>query len=753
MLAGDSVTNEVEVSGPDTVADASLAADPADPDATIPGTGVDGDTASAGLDNLLPTIDKRIAVKTGPLANGSSVTPGTCAASHGTITWSDGNPAEPGYGPGDIVCFELGASFPSNVDYEGVRIQDLLPPGYRYLAGSATRVASIDTLATTSVASSSASQVTFAVSGGTVDSAGNEFRWTIAAELTDNAEGQAFDINANLQKMIHNNNGGLVFQLRDEAAAVWTEPEVRLVKGVRDVNNGAVNGPDFDGSRLGGSTSRTVRIGDEVTFRVDVWNQGNTNATATEVRDVLPSDFSCTDVDNISDGGTCSGGIITWTGLTVPQATAMGTGLTLTYDLTIPATITAGDNWTNTAGVASYQGLTNRAGTYDYYPANNIDPANAANENTDRADDPAFLDSPDPALVKVQATGITEAGNAGANRATIGEIIRYDVTATIPEGTVIYGGQISDVLPAGLVWHTGPGLFGGTVSNLTPGATSATGSAALAGSTVINSGQTVTYVFPTPYTNAPGSGDDQVTITFYARVTDVVGNDASPTPTRLRNTARLNWNDSVGSPMPQRVSNNVDTFVVEPNPQVDKTHTSPVGSTASPGDVVTYRVAVTNPTAGATNVSRAHDVRVVDTVPVGLTPLGVGGVPVTTNGDPVPSTGVSPVGPFAGTWSESTRSITWNPADWVAGLKAVDPGASSVFTYGARVDDPAVSSSSLQNTATLRVVLDGPGSESGAEPERGERQAVQRQRRRSHRGSAGHDRQGHRAVQPRRSGR
>ncbi len=702
VLAGDTVTNEVEVSGPDSVADASLAPDPADPDPTTPGTGIDGDTASAGLDNLLPTIDKRIGVKTGPLANGSSVTPGTCAASHGAITWSDGSPAELGFGPGDIVCFELGASFPSNVDYEGVTIQDLLPPGYRYLAGSAARVTSVDTLATTSVASSSVSQVTFDVSGGNVEANGNEFRWTIAAELTDNAEGQAFDINANLQKMIHNNNGGLVFQLRDEASAEWTEPEVRLVKGVRDVNNGAVNGPDFDGSRLGGSTSQLVRIGDEVTFRVDVWNQGNTNATATEVRDVLPTDFTCSDVDNISNGGTCSAGIVGWTGLTVPQATAMGTGLTLTYDLTIPATITAGDNWTNTAGVAFYQGATNRTGTYDYYPANNINPAFVANQNTDRADDRAFLDSPDPVLVKAQATGITEGGNAAANRATIGEIIRYQVTATVPAGTAIYGGQISDVLPAGLVWHTGPGLFGGTVSNLTPGATSATGSAALAGSTVINSGQNVTYVFPTPYTNATGSGDDQVTITFYARVTNVGANDASPSPTLLRNTARFNWNDSAGNPSPQLSSNNADTYVVEPNPQIDKIHTSPTGPNAGPGDTVTYQVTVSNPTAGVTNVSRAHDLRVVDSVPVGLTPLGTGGIPVTANGDLVPSTGVSPVGAFNGTWSQSTRQITWNPTDWVAGLDGIDPGASSVFTYGVRVDDPAVASSSRTNSASLR---------------------------------------------------
>ncbi|MEZ5229730.1 MAG: hypothetical protein R2710_24650 [Acidimicrobiales bacterium] len=94
VLAGDTVTNVAEVSGPDTVADASLAADPVDPDG-----GIDGDTTSAGLANALPSLDKRVSVKTGPLANGASVTSATCATDYNTITWSDGNPAEPATAP------------------------------------------------------------------------------------------------------------------------------------------------------------------------------------------------------------------------------------------------------------------------------------------------------------------------------------------------------------------------------------------------------------------------------------------------------------------------------------------------------------------------------------------------------------------------------------------------------------------------------------------------------------------------------
>ena len=711
VLAGDSVTNEAEVSGPDTVADASLSADPVDPDG-----GIDGDTSSASIGNSLPSINKRISVKTGPLDDVTPVTGATCANSYDLITWSDGDPTpELGYGPTDIVCFELGATFGPDVNYEGVQIQDLLPPGYTYINGSATRVATVDTIPGTTF-TESPSVVSFTVSGsGVVDDIGNEFRWVLAAQLNDNTEGVALDINANLQKLIHNNNGGLVFQLRDQAAAEWTEPEVRLAKGVDHVNTAASNGADFDGSLTGGSTAAVVVAGDAATFRVDVWNIGNTDALATEVQDHLPADFDCGDIATIpaiSNGGTCASGIITWTGLTVAASTGGGdvipdneytAPITLTYVLDVPSDIDPNQSWTNTAGIATYQATTNTAGPYSYYPANNIDTANAGLVNTNAADDPAYLVSPAPTVTKTQQSGIDEGGNAanaslgsGDDEATIGELIQYQVTATIPAGTTVYNAEIRDVLPTGLVWFTGNGLFNGTVSNLQP---TVTGTAGLTGGTVVHSAGTVTYELPDPWNNAAGSGEDSVTITFYAQVDDIVANQADPSATRLRNRARFDWNDAAGADRVDIISNRVDTYVVEPKPVIVKDHVTPAGNDVLPGQTITYRITVTNPTT-FNNVSVAHDITVVDTVPAGITPLGIGSVPVTANGDLVPSTGVNPAGLSAGVWSETNRTITWTPADWSA-LDAIDPDGTVRFTYDTEVDDPGIASSSLTNTAAL----------------------------------------------------
>lgn len=710
ILAGDEVSNAAEVSGPDFVAAArpGLVADAADPDG-----GIDGDTASASIDNALPSINKRVSEKAGPLADGQSATGATCINDYGSITWADGDPAVTGFGPGDIVCFELGATFPAEVDFEGVQIQDILPAGYDYVSGSAARVTSVDTIIGTTV-SDSGNIITFVADGtGNVEATGNEFRWVIAARLNDNTAGAANDINANLQKLTFNNNAGLVYQLRDDAAVVWAEPEVQIAKGVANVDGGTGNPADFDGSLTGGSTAVEVVEGQTVTFRVDVWNVGNIDATNTIVQDVLPSAFDCTDVTFI-DGGSCAGGVITWTGLTIPASTGPGddtpenedtASLTRTYSLVVPSGVDPDQTFTNTAGVASYQGGTNDAGTFEYYPADNIDPLNVSLENTEAADDQAFLSTPAVTVSKLQRSAISEAGNGqngtlatSAEEVTIGEIIQYQITAVIPEGTTVFDAQIRDVLPAGLNYFSGNGLFDGTVSNLQPTVTSSTGTSALTTGTVVNSSGTVTYDLPDPYNNAANSGDDSVTITFYAQVADSIGNQAAPTATAFDNRGRFDWDDAVGNDRADAVSSLVTAEVVEPNPVVVKDHTDPSGDTSLPGDAITYRITLTNPSA--TNVSVAHDVTIVDTVPDGITPLGTGGTPVATNGDLVPSTGVTPTGSFNGEWSETNHTITWTPAD-LSALDAIDPDGTVRFTYQGEVDDPSVSSSSLVNTAAI----------------------------------------------------
>jgi large repetitive protein len=697
VLAGDEVTNEAEVSGPDFVVAEHTNDGGADPEAD---GGIDGDTTSARLGNALPTIDKRISAKAGPLSDASTVTGATCGSQYGSITWQD--TVATGFGPGDIVCFELGATFPAQVDYENVIIEDLLPPGYEYVAGSAARVTSIDDFPGATFTPGN-----LRWSLGTVDNAGRDFRWVIAVRVGVPDDGEAGDIVANLQKMIHNQNGGVVFQYRDEAPAEWTEPEVDLVKGVKAVDavdnalDRAGQGPDFDGSASGGSTSVEIQSDAAVTFRVDVTNDGNKPALNVEVWDVLPAGIGCGDVSGITDGGVCSAGIIEWT----IASLAPGATVERNYVLTMPTSVVAGESWTNNAGVRTYQADTND-GTYDYFPRNNIDPSLAASENTDRADDQAFLHTAAPVVAKAQASGIAEAGN-GSNgtpgtaldRATIGEIVRYDLTLSIGDGTRVVNGIFSDVLPAGMTYFEGSALFGGSVQTLAPAVTSSALDAdgdRLDGGTLttpaVGSGGLVRYTLPADYREVANGADDTVTITFYVQAASGTAGD------NRDNQGVFAYEDGSGGSQPNRSTNTPRIRIVEPSPDVVKVHTVPATPVAAPGDTVTYQVTATN-LAGA-NVSVLHDVVLVDTVPVGTTPVRSGGGLVTADGDLVASSGTSPTGTFTGTWSDTLRTITWTRVDW-APLVSIDPGVTRTFSYQAVVDDPATASGVLENTVDL----------------------------------------------------
>ncbi len=699
VLAGDEVTNTAEVSGPDFVVGEHTNDAGADPEAD---GGIDGDTASARLVNALPSIDKRISAKAGPLSDASTATGATCGTQYGSITWQD--TVAGGFGPGDIVCFELGATFPAQVDYENVFIEDLLPPGYAYVAGSAARVTSIDDFPGATFTPGN-----LRWSLGTVDNAGRDFRWVIAVRVGVPDDGEAGDINANLQKMIHNQNGGVVFQYRDEAPAEWTEPELDLVKGVKAVDaadnslDRSGRGPDWDGSATGGSTTTEVQSEADVTFRVDVTNDGNKTALNVDVRDRLPTGIGCGDVSGITDGGSCASGVITWAVASLAPAASVERN----YVVTMPTNVPAHENWTNTAGVRSYQADIND-GLYDYYPRNNIDPTVTSGglENTDRADDQAFLSTAAPGVAKAQASGIDEAGN-GSNgtpataldRVTIGEVSLYRLRLTIPDGTRVVNATLSDTLPAGLVYFEGSALYGGSVQTLAPAITSADidgDGDRLDGGTFTHpangSNGLVRYTLPADYRDAADGADAVVDVTFYVQATT-----GSAGATRA-NTATFAYEDGSGGSQPNRNSNTTTLRVVEPSPDVIKVHTVPATAAVSPGDTVTYQVTAANVTG--TNVSVLHDVELVDDVPVGTTPVRAGGGLVSANGDLVASAGVSPTGTFTGTWSETNRTITWNRTDW-APLASIDPGVARTFTYQAIVDDPATASGALQNTVGL----------------------------------------------------
>ncbi len=723
VLAGDEATNWVEVIGPDfTIAETDPALD-TEADGTD-----DADTASAAIVNSLPSIDKRIAERSGPLGDGASLNAMSCATSYDSISWVDGDvdPGVVGYGPGDYVCFEVSADFPGSLDYDQTLVTDILPPGFAYVTGSATRVDSFvspahpdpDTLAGTAV-TEAAQVVEFRLgAAGVVGDLGHQFRWVLAATLQDPDDAAAADISVNLQKLWHSNTSGSVLQYRDEAKAEWTEPQLNLTKGVATIasvspaiTKAVDQGPDADGSHSGPMAPTPVQADAVVEFRLDLWNDGNADAVDVEVWDMLPGGFTCSDVSGISAAGACTGDgslanpyRVTWpsTGITVSAdlgRTAPTGGnpgdVILRYSLTVFGDVSADESFTNTAGIRKYEAIINGFDDGDvltedarrvYVPANNIDTTDSALvANTGGADDQALLTTADVVVAKDQQSGIADGGNsrnasllAANDEVSVGEVVQYELVLTIPEGTSVEAGILADVLPPELTYYEGSALVDGSVVVVGAQSSSTPGGAFTAwtvSTPSVGSNGTVSVVQPVgTYSNPAGSGDDELTLTFWVVVED---QPAVVDGSSISNTTSFGWDDGLGGAQTPETADAIVLDVVEPAPTVSKSHTVPAGNNVVPGDTITWNIAVSNAPANAT----AYDVVVTDTLPLGVTVTNFGG-------------GLSDSG--------SPETLRWTSAE-VVGLSAISPGGVVDLTVSVTVDDPSVVSGELRNDVAIQA--------------------------------------------------
>ncbi len=773
VLSGDAISNTVEVSADDLLIvenSEGIDDDPAD-EAGTP----DGDTAEGTLDTPLPSITKYVSVKDpGPLDENTAPIPNTasdCGAEFSNITWEDSaggapNPTDvyaTGYSPGDIVCFALTADFPPGLDYGGVEMVDLLPPGYEYINGSATRVTAgsgpiagggsipPDSIGSAVVSSEAVNRVVWDV--GDLPNTGQQFTWVIAALINPPGANALGDITFNQQKMTTRNTAGDVFQFRDMAGMEWEEPIVQLAKGIDriestsdDIDVPGPQGIDFDNSYNDDApTPQEVEAGARIFYRIDIWNEGNHDAINVEVWDQLPSGFTCADIDVASinpPSGTCVtvGGndVIQWPGdLPLPHdydnvgyQPDPGEFISYTYELLVPGGVAPDQLYENEAGIRSYQADVNSVlSPFTYLPEDNIDPS--VTPNTVSADDQASVFTKTPSVAKAQWSGIDDDGNdsngaplPAPDEATIGEIVQYTITAVVPEGTTIYAGEISDTIPAGLTYFEGNGLFDGAIGPLAPTVTivpdpadagATAGNADPCGDPTVgdlatpghNATGDVVLSFPCDYQNAIGTGDDIVEITFYVQVDDVSATQADPAPaTTFSNQATFAWENEEGDGGDVD-SNTVVTEVVEPNPEIVKDHTTPTppSNTISPGGGAVWQLTITNPSTTANNVTTLHDLVIVDTVPVFATPLATpGGAPVTATGDTIEGPGGAvglweTSGPRTITWSVATP---WNPSGDETVLDELAPdGAPIVIDFEVEFADSLPASADIVNEATV----------------------------------------------------
>lgn len=646
VLEADSLTNSVNMRGLDSRrAVIGTALDP-EPDGLL-----DFDASSAQIDGVVPTIDKQVATRA---SIGTGLPPSRCLPSNGA-SYSDAMAT--GFGPGDIACFKLRVNFPLGASAKSSMVRDYLPPGLTYVAGSTLVTVANNLLPVSGEPAVSGDMLEWELGNlGLVDDTGAVWEITFEAAVVDPTLGAAFDVKGNLQKYTQENTAGEVLSLRDDVDVRLSEAQLTLVKAIL-VGPGSITADPVG-----------VQANDTVTYAVDVNNSGDLTATSTEVWDVLPAGITCADLValSISDAGSCAAGVVKWTTLTVPgRATLVAPvgNKRVTYQVVVPSATAANQSYTNTAGVRTYETAANGdVPVFAYFPVTNIDASvPVPSRNAARADDTARIFAAIPLLTKTRTTSVTEAGNTVGGQATIGELVDYTVTLTIPQGTTLYAGAVTDNLPASL-------------TNLTIESAQLNGAALPSGGVdAALAGQVLTISLPPAYTNVQLSGNDTVVVVVRGQVKDVGGPVRGNT---IANTASLAYESPSGTPQTAIPGAAPNVTVVEPGVTITKADDTG-GTPVISGQVVTYTLTVRN----AAGFSTAHDIVVVDDVPVSL------------SGAPVPAT---VVGFPAATWDGD--KLTWAP------IASLAPGASTVLEYTVTVPTPIVAGSSFTNTATATTV-------------------------------------------------
>ncbi len=659
VSSSDDFTNTVQLAATsNTIVDALGA---------IAATAVE-DESEAGLTAGGPSISKDVALPP-VVVPISECGPGGSGAG---LSW---DPDVAGtFSPGDIVCFRLRVQFPSMLDTLKPIVTDFLPAGFEYIETRLGVDNTIDPGGVLITFDPAANSIEFDLTD--IDVGGELLEGIIAARIVDPDAAQPGDILGNLMKFRYSNTNDDVFQLRDQADVVWSEPILTLDKSVATVNGGAPVGNPV-----------AVNEGDTVVYSVAVENIGTDDALDVSVRDVLPSQIDCGDVSGISNGGSCSAAD-DWIQWDVADSIDIAAGATraLTYTVVVPAGVTPGITLTNQAGVRDYRGATNTGTPYTYVPADNIDPT--LTPNTSQADDTASIRTRLPDVTKTRTTGTNQPGNNLNSQATVGERIDYTVTVNVPPGTTLTNGAITDVIDGGNATTGEKNLIGSSVVATVNGTPIVAGPA-VAGAfrlQVNDATNRWTVTPPNPYVVAPGATGDQIVVTFGAIVNDVASNSRG---TQTGNTVNFDFTNAIG---PQTASASVNTQIVHPNIDVSKRN-SDLDGTVSAGQTLTYTVDVLNRNtvagsgAAIGSVSTANDTVVVDTVPDELIVLEAPGNPA-EDGDTI--------APDSGVWNATSRTITWT-------IPTISPGATATRTYEVITTDPLVAAGPIVNDVEART--------------------------------------------------
>jgi len=312
--------------------------------------------------------------------------------------------------------------------------------------------------------------------------------------------GKSATLTGNLAKATSEDTAGQATSLRDMADFTVSRPLLTLAKT----------------SLSGGSPDpgQTVVAGQSVPYQVTLTNTGLQPAQGVEVWDNLPAQVTGTapdDCPTLVDAAaavppaTCATGTqLQWSGVTVPAATVVGGVVTpgttvLTYSMTVPADVAPGATLTNHAGVVSYSGppsnVPGPSPTY-YPPSTSIRPRRAIRRRPPGGRHHLGRHAGGRHRQVGRHLG-DRARERRAHQATVGELITYTVSATVPAGTTVVDGTLADPL--------GPAAPGRWTSSRGPPVRPSTVARCPVGFVLTTADNTPTVTFPGTYGPDPSS--------------------------------------------------------------------------------------------------------------------------------------------------------------------------------------------------------------------------------------------------------
>jgi uncharacterized repeat protein (TIGR01451 family) len=431
---------------------------------------------------------------------------------------------------GDFVTFTVTVANAGTADATGVSVEDVVPGGYSNIgniSGGGTLSGNVITWSGLSIANGGSVALTFTAQ---VDPpTGTPSEYLNYAQVSNSDQ---FDPDS---------TPGNDSTTEDDDDTEEVTPQVSDLSLVKSVSNASPN------------------VGDVVTFTITVTNDGPDGATGVSVEDVVPGGYS--NIGNISGGGTLSGNVITWSGLSI----ANGGSVALTFTAQVDPPTGTPSEYLNYAQVSN---------------SDQFDPdSTPGNDSTTEDDD-------DTEEVTPQVSDLSLVKSVSNAMPNVGDVVTFTITVTNdgPDGAT--GVSVEDVVPGGY----------SNIGNISGGGT-------LSGNVITWSGLSI-------------ANGGSVALTFTAQVDPPTG-----TPSEYLNYTQVTGSDQYDpdSTPDNDSSTEDDDDTEEVTPQVSDLSLVKSVSNATPnvGDVVTFTITVTNDGPdGATGVS------VEDVVPGGYSNIG-----------------------------------------------------------------------------------------------------------------------------------